>query len=231
MKSLRLKFLYSIGCASLLTLLVGIQPAYAASLVVNTSADNTTTDGFCTFREAITNANNDAATYPDCAAGAGADIISFAANYTITLAGSQLPAVTTTITINGNGAANTIVQANANPNIATNRVLEVTNTGNLTINNLSIRNGRCNSICSTFPVAGGGILNDGGLLAVTNSTLFGNSAFGGGGIFTVNGGALTITNSTLSANLAPTGGGIYNIGKMLTITNSTLSNNSASIAG
>jgi predicted outer membrane repeat protein len=44
------------------------------------------------------------------------------------------------------------------------------------------------------------------------------------------GDTVTVTNSTLSGNSATYGGGIYNDG-MLTITNSTLSNNSASSAG
>ena len=75
-------------------------------------------DGVCTLREAITAANSDTAsgaTAGECAAGAGADSITFAADYTITLDGSQLPVVTSEMTITGNGAANTIIQANAAP--------------------------------------------------------------------------------------------------------------------
>jgi len=231
MKSWRSKFLYGILCASLLSSLAGIHPVYAASLVVNTNADTTITDSFCSLREAITNANNDVATYPDCAAGMGADTISFSANYTITLVGSQLPAITSTVIINGISAANTILQANTNPNTATYRVLAVTNTGNLTFNNLTVRNGRCNGSCpATLPTSGGGILNDGGTLTVTNSTLSNNSADFGGGILNLFG-ALTVTNSALSNNsVATTGGGILNYGT-LTVTNSTLSANSAINSG
>ena len=61
----------------------------------------------------------------ECDAGSGSDTITFAADYTITLVGSQLPAVTTEMTITGNGAANTIIQANAAANTATYRVFEV----------------------------------------------------------------------------------------------------------
>ena len=50
--------------------------------------------------------------------------------------------ITTAITITGNGAANTILQANANPNTARYRVFQVSSGGNLTLNNLTIRNGR-----------------------------------------------------------------------------------------
>ncbi|GER79730.1 MAG: CSLREA domain-containing protein [Anaerolineales bacterium] len=105
----------------------GVQPARAAGVIVVDSADDSVTaDGACTLREAIINANNDNQSGSiDCAAGSGADVITFAGNYTITLVGSQLPAVTSQITITGNGAANTIVQADAAPNTATYRVFEV----------------------------------------------------------------------------------------------------------
>ena len=65
---------------------------------------------------------------------------------------------------------------------------------------------------------------------MTNSTLSGNSAEGGGGI--ENTGPLTVTNSTLSGNTASLGfgGGIENRGP-LTVTNSTLSGNTAGNRG
>ena len=100
----------------ILTMLFGglAQPATnvaaAGAISVDTNADNTTDDNLCTLREAITNINDGAQTYDDCATGAGADTITFAANYTITLT-SALPDITTDVTIDGNGAANTIVQA------------------------------------------------------------------------------------------------------------------------
>src|SRR6185503_17795453 len=49
--------------------------ARANTITVNTTADILATNGSCSIREAIINANNDAATWPDCAAGAGADTI------------------------------------------------------------------------------------------------------------------------------------------------------------
>src|SRR6476660_9880850 len=113
-----------------------------STITVNTSDDNTTSDTFCSLREAITNANDNGTTFADCVAGSGADTITFAANYTITL-GSQLPAITSTVIISGNGAANTILQANSAPNTATYRIFEVSSTGNLTLNQLTVRHGRC----------------------------------------------------------------------------------------
>ena len=89
---------------------------------------------------------------------------------------------------------------------------------------------------------GGGIFNAStGTVNITNSTLSGNSAGGGGGddgegggIFNASTGTVNITSSTLSGNSAigtefgiySIGGGIYNTGT-LNITSSTLSGNSA----
>jgi len=63
-------------------------PAYAATITVNSTADNlTASDGNCTLREAIRNANsNSDTTSGDCTAGSGADIITLPANtYTLTI--------------------------------------------------------------------------------------------------------------------------------------------------
>src|SRR4051794_21116457 len=104
-----------------------VMPTYAAGIVVNTNADNTTAgDTFCTLREAITNANANAdTTSGDCTAGSGTDVITFAGDYTITL-GSSLPDLSSAMTITGNGSANTIVQSAASAGIATYRVFRTT---------------------------------------------------------------------------------------------------------
>jgi hypothetical protein len=79
---------------------------------------------------------------------------------------------------------------------------------------------------------GGGIDNDGGTVTVTGCTLSGNSAntFAGGGIY--NQGTLTLTDSTLSGNsmTGGAGGGIYNV-RALTLTGCTVSGNSAAGGG
>ncbi|MBN8526514.1 MAG: CSLREA domain-containing protein, partial [Planctomycetes bacterium] len=218
-----------LGVLIVLNLLFGaleVQPAYAAGIVVNTAVDEDVDNGTCSLREAITAANTNAA-YRGCPAGAGSDAITFAGNYTITLS-DQLPSVTTVITITGNGAANTIVQANAVANTATYRVFEISLTGSLTLNNLTVRHGRCNGSCATAATDGSGIYNI-GTLAVTNSIIANNSGTGGGGGI-INYGTLTVTNSTLSNNSALSGGGISNAGT-LTVTNSTLSSNSTTNGG
>jgi CSLREA domain-containing protein len=216
---------------------IGVTPAYAASIVVNTNADSIANDGFCTLREAITNANNNSALYAsfgECGVGFGTDTITFAGNYTITLAGAQLPAVTSSILINGKGAAKTIIQAHASPNTATYRVFEVsTGSGNLTLNSLTVRHGRCSGGCQTYSSGGGGIYKGiNSNLTVTSSTISGNSAVYGGGIFNSNSGSMTVTNSTISENSADIhGGGIYTTLSNLTVTNSTISGNGATQDG
>ncbi|MCZ2121262.1 MAG: CSLREA domain-containing protein, partial [Anaerolineales bacterium] len=144
---------YAFICAALALTALGVQPARAAGLVVNSAVDTIANDGACTLREAIANANADNQSgSTDCAAGSGADAITFAADYTITL-GSQLPVITSEITITGNGAANTILQANAAPNVATYRVLQISAAGNLTLDGVTVRKGKAFN--------GGGIFNDG----------------------------------------------------------------------
>ena len=178
-------------------------------LVVNTDEDST--DSFCdayvagvtdcTLREAITYANSTSGTWT----------ITFAANYTFTL-GNQLPAVTGTIIINGNGAANTIIQANAAPSIVNYRAFSINTGGNLTLHQLTVRNGR-----TTF---GGGINND-GTLNITNSVLSNNMADSNGGhIYNSSTGILSINNTTISGDAAlfsDAGGGVFNDGGTVTV--------------
>src|SRR5262245_7883546 len=49
--------------------------AFAATITVNTTSDTLANDGQCSIREAIINANNNAATWTDCTAGSGVDTI------------------------------------------------------------------------------------------------------------------------------------------------------------
>src|SRR6266581_3394324 len=72
------------------------------------------------------------------------------------------------------------------------------------------------------------IADEGGL-TLTNSTVSGNSATEGGGIYNV--GTLSLTNSTVSGNSAASGGGISSRSGTLSLTNSTISGNSAVIEG
>ncbi|HEV8619276.1 MAG TPA: CSLREA domain-containing protein, partial [Candidatus Udaeobacter sp.] len=120
-------------------------------ITVNTLLDETTPgDGLCSLREAITNANDNAQTYPECAAGSGANAITFSVSGTITL-GSTLPAINDDLTIDGGGQSITISGNNSV------RVMQVNSGKTLTLHNLTIANG-------LSPGGGGGIFNAGGTL-------------------------------------------------------------------
>ena len=154
-------------------------------------------------------------------ANADADEIVLAANATYTLTAidngfNGLPAITSAITIRGNGA--TITRDTESPTF---RLLAVRSTGILNLDNATISNG-----WSEF---GGGIfINASGAVTLSNSIIGGNGANYGGGIY--NGGTMTLTNNTISGNHADYGGGIYNDDTM-TLTNNTISENVADTNG
>lgn len=200
---------------SLLGSAVTVTPARAASFTVNTTNDTIDANpgngscadstGNCSLRAAIQEAN----------ALIGADTIILPDGlYTLTL-GSTLPTVTTTVTINGSEASSTIIEASTcdpitrpdNCTPANYRVLNVSATGNLTIDKVTIRHGQCPNQC--IPPIGNGE--------------------GGGGIKSF--GNLTVINSLITNNSSPnTGGGIYGSGTTQ-ILNSTISNNKAGWVG
>jgi CSLREA domain-containing protein len=183
--------------------------ANAVTFAVNTTADTqdaTPGDGICSdgaacsLRAAITEAN----------ALAGPDVITLpAGTYTQTLvaAGENVNAggdfdITSEITINGGGAATTIIQANAAPDTATERVVHcITAATAVVINDVTLRHGRTASA-----VSGAGLRLE---TATTNVTLnrvtitANRSATVGGGIsFLTAGIVCNINNSTISNNFA-----------------------------
>ena len=74
----------------------------------------------------------------------------------------------------------------------------------------------------------GGGIDNGGTLTMVNSTLSGNSADNGGGIYNETPGSLTINYSTFSGNSANTGGGLNNPAGGAIVRNSIIAN---SVAG
>jgi len=209
-------FIVAVG---LLASLAAATPVLAATIVVNTMADNTTDDDLCSLREAITTANDDTpigagGAGNDCVTGAGPDTITFSATGTITLT-SALPAISSDVSIDGAGAI-TVNGASAH------QVFNISATGTGTLAGLTITGG-------VAPFGGG--VNIGGTLTVTNSTISGNTAtLDGAGI--LNTGMLTVISSTISGNtavggtIAGNGGGIVNLGA-LTVSDSTISGNTA----
>ena len=209
---LLIALIFSLSTPSIMT--------HASSLTVNSLADAISVDGLCTLREAIQNANQNTATHIDCAAGSGADTITFSLSGTITL-GSALPTISDTavLTIDGAGQSVTI----SGNNLV--RMVTVNSLAVLTVHQLTIANG------STI-VYGGGIENY-GTLTITNSVFTNNHStdYHGGAIYNQSG-LLTITESTFSSNTAhQRGGGIYSLGGVVNITSTAFSNNTAADGG
>jgi hypothetical protein len=207
-----------------------------AAITVNTTNPAIADDGQCSIIEAIENANADAALHDDCVAGSGNDTISLPADALMVFTtthngvdgGNALPVITTTITILGNGA--TLAR---NTSIAPNfRFFKIVASGNLTINELALRNGYAGLISTlVFPQSGGAILNA-GTLNVINSNLSFNRATYGGAIYSeVITGSLTVNGSTFSSNIADQeGGALFNIGPAV-ISNTLLRFNQATAGG
>jgi Putative Ig domain len=234
-----------VGAALLLALGQGV--ATANTITVTTSNPNIVADGQCSLIEAINNANNDAASFPDCAAGSGPDRIVLPANANMILSTVQalrygqsgaplgLPLITSPITIEGNGS--TIARDASAPAFG---LIGVRFPGSLTFQNLTLRGGSFAGVSndgtlsiknSTISGNSGGVDNIFGTTMIENSTIAGNTV--GGGVSNY-GGHVMITNSTISGNTASTGGGgIANCayGSSFTISNSTISGNLANEGG
>lgn len=134
------------------------------------------------------------------------------------------------VTIAGNGAAQTVLDAGQNS-----RFFEITGNGaDLTLEGLTLKNGRTNA---SGAVGGAIFSNSGGpnLVTIRDSVLSDNSTLGdgsdGGAIFLSSDDSLLIERSTLTRNEAggsSSGGAIYAAGNgTITIVASTLSDNKA----
>jgi CSLREA domain-containing protein len=209
--------------AALVFALLGAAQASAATITPNTFGDENGGGGSCSLREAIQAANTNAG-FGGCAAGSGADTIPLATGtYQLAIA----PDGTPDDNLDGDldiiaGSAVTISHTGVTPSAISgggiDRVLHLLATGVATVTGVTIRDG-------TAPAGdGGGILNQGGSLAISNSTLTNNqstTAFGGG-ISTQGGATSALTNVTISGNRAGIGSG--GLDNFLPTTTSTLNN-------
>ncbi|MGI8856661.1 MAG: choice-of-anchor Q domain-containing protein [Thermomicrobiales bacterium] len=206
----------------LLACLIVLPPVHAGATTLTVS--NCNNSGTGSLRDAIATANGtvfDVITFGvDCPSGAGTQITLTSGTLTLSRA-MKIDGSGHTVVIDGGGAMTVFTM----PIFST-----------VTLNHLTIQHGSASvsgGTCSAG-TCGGGIANTGGAtLSVTNSTLSGNSASTGGGIYNVSG-ILTVTNSTVSGNSATGtggGGGIFHFGGTLTVAASTFSGNSASIGG
>jgi hypothetical protein len=215
-----------------LTLLLGFGVAQAQNTyTVNTTCDdygdNSCGEGSLTLRDAINDANNDAAE------GNATDTINFIVSGTITLGSTLYIGGTDTLTLTIDGSAGSITISGGNSV----QVISIYNAV-VTLNALTIANGyapNCDGDCS----GGGGAIFDssGGYsetpypLTITNSTFSNNAAPGGNGgaIFSYQ--PVSITNSTFYENSAAGGGAIFIYLPTLTVTNSTFVGNTSPSPG
>jgi predicted outer membrane repeat protein len=231
--------------------LLGATAAGAAGIVVNSLLD----DGInCTLRNAV-NSASDGTSHGGCAAGGASNTITFSASGTIVLtaANGPLNIINNSLTITGNGIAQTIIDGNAGTNVFDN--FGSAGAMSITLQSLTVRNGFATGFTSaagmfidtntTATVTGcvfsgnnapssGGAIENWGALTVTGSTFSANTAAGeGGAIRTI--GSLSVSGSTFSANSADIGGAIYHstgsVAQTLTVLNSTFSGNSATSFG
>jgi hypothetical protein len=210
-RSLQRQWKRSLAGVALLIAL-GQAPALAATINVNGTT--------CTLVNAITAANNNAAT-GGCTAGSGADTIMLPANSTQTLTTANntspygatgLPVIRSVITITGNGST-----IRRDPGAPEFRVFAVSSSGNLILQHTTVSGGRLTSN------NGAGITSQ-GAVTLTHSTITGNSSEDViGGVFdALGGGPLSVTNSTISGNFAYSSGstllGLHNRSASLTST-------------
>ncbi len=234
----------SILIFALCTTLVFIGSANSATITVDGTDGAVAVDGVCSITEAITAANTDAEVSGapgECNAGSGTDTINLSVNVilsdiflTNSYGSTGTPSITSTVILDGMGFAITRVGACNNDEFNDDgefRLILVQNTGDLTINNLSLNNG-CADDDLGIQSYGGAIFNE-GELSLNNSTVSGSSAYLGAGVFNdVLATISTIQNSTISGNTSVSlGGGIKNNGIITTVQNSTFSGNSASGSG
>jgi hypothetical protein len=141
--------------------------------------------------------------------------------------------VNKSLTLQGEDADTTIVQAAATPGTASTRVFTIAGGVTVTLWDLTIRHGSAVSYVSGNSYLGGGLFNE-GTLTLLNRIVSGNTAISGGGLFNDEG-TLTLINSTVRDNAASLngggGGGLFNQAGTLTLTNSTVSGNAAYAAG
>jgi CSLREA domain-containing protein len=242
----KMKIISRLLIVSLITLCFTLS-AFAATFVVNTTSDTAdVTPGNGACADASANCSLRAAISEANALGGDHIITLPAGTYTQTLvaANEDLNAggdwdIRSRVTINGAGAATTIIQAAATPGTATERVLHAVGGSGipaLMLNNVTVRHG--NQV-GTGPTDRGGGISSLGRLTVDNSVITLNSSSSGGGIFVEGLTALTgVTvsgNSCISSGTSCTGGGLRkNVGGSdpnLTLTNCLFLNNTATAAG
>ncbi|MYD11636.1 MAG: hypothetical protein F4X02_16525, partial [Chloroflexi bacterium] len=231
-----------------------LAPVYAATITVNRTSADIADDDECSLAEAIINANDDAQTHDDCAAGSGADEINLSTD--VVLPADSPLNITTSLTIKGNrrtlsgpGRLLSIGTSVANADLkVTINGLKVTNNNSAGDSNIAleiwtraevtINNSDFHSNGSTLSGAGAIYAHNSPIsITINNSRFYDNRSSVGGGAIYYNGfstnSTFTINNSRFSRNRAAGQGGAVNATSLLTMTvnESTFNNNIASEDG
>lgn len=175
-------------------------------------------ESVCSLSDRIKSANTDTAV-GNCPAGTNHDIITFTEGITLTEA---LPPITGTITIEGGG--HTISGNNKH------RIFEV-QSGNLTINNLTLTRGYVKQQHNEYNDGGAIMLVGSGVLNINNAVFVDNSAGSGGAIgsghipFAGSNFKIRINNSSFINNTGSAISTIRMVGGPINITNSSFIGN------
>lgn len=209
--------------------LLGGMAAQAATLTVNTAADDITVNGNCTLREAIQAANSDLPV-DACPAGNGADLIQFIpalAGQTLSLSSAATfghLVITSPITIFGDASLGLILRP-----ASTGRIFQVAATGILTLQDMTLRDGfvqGTNGSQTTLPTDGlGGAIYNQGTLLLTRVKFANNQVIGGGGAGAPDSYAEIPTIASGGPGGAGYGGAIYNLGGAVTAIQCVFANN------
>lgn len=227
-------------------------PVDRGPIFVDMNAIGELGDGRCSLSEAINNANGDNVQFVgagECELGLGPDEIVLPKDGVFTFEqpayyGSATPAITSDVTITGNGASLVRSSKVGTPlfrllsgfgpsleisNVTLSNGLSFAGGGlaastDLTLNGVTIENG--------YAIFGGGMYNI-GATQINQSSIVGNTAliYGGGLVLLggLSGISATIENSTISGNLSNDGGGLRGTAGsselVLGIVNSTVSDN------
>ncbi len=224
-------------------------PAQATVITVTTTADDRTSNGNCTLREAIIAANTNTA-IDACPAGSGADTITLpAGTFTLTIPGTSEGLAQTgdldvydDLTLVGASPTTTIIDGGG-----IDRVLEVYGDAVVHITRLAVTGGNQTAAGSMIRLTDTAQLTlsvvrlygapsgvsyalyqlTGTSLIVQSSLIEDNLS---GGLYTQTGSTTIVRHTTISGNVAANGGGISSSGA-LRMVNSTLSGNSATGQG
>lgn len=261
-RSLQRRAAVSLAALALLLAFAGAPAALASTITVADGAVVAAADGHCSLVEAILNANDTedgiapTTGAADCAAGSptGADTIQLPVkgNFVVSVAHSQgdngpngLPAITGSVTIEGNGS--TISRAQASAGF---RLLEVRPGGDLVLRQLSLSGGDAGDeqggailVLGKLSALGvrleGNRAESGGAVAawseaevnLDETTISGNTAGGSGGGLYASEATVVVADSTIGGNTAESGGGVAAVQGAATFLRSTLSGNEAAVEG